>query len=1193
MKPIESIVGTFGVNESPKISKLAWPTANLPARLVNTKFALIGDNEQKFTVMQGGCPSKFVITASCPEPQCGWSVKKYSPTPIGQHDHRRKREGHAPEGFQGKIVGGSTSSAGDWPFLVGIFRNGSFHCCGTIISSKWILTAAHCFHTYQLYVYEIQAGMLRRFSWSPYEQTRQVLEVFVHEGYDSTIFKNDIALLKLENELSLSKWISPACLASPDKSHDPKPKQECTVIGWGNLAESTQGPDHLQQVSLPVIESCAETFASNNEQICAGLPQGGKDACQGDSGGPFVCKNSEGRNMICGVVSFGKGCARPMNPGVYTRVSYFRHWIDSVILGGNKVKTQVKPLYCPHEKCIRSGGECLFPKYRCNRKLECFDGMDEKNCEYKDEPSAIADDDLPLSERAYSEVERAAHGNLEHTHDYGKAKLCGPTEFQCKSTKSCIPVELICNGAKDCSDMTDEMGCECSTIISKKYPDKKCDGFHNCPDGRDELNCNYCNTTNSETTICPISKKCVATAAWCDGKINCLPYGEDEVDCVRIAKSPTKVLSPGFLSDKHVRGAQTGYVFIRKAGLDWSPLCAEEEGMNESTDEKLCNYLGYSNHGKKQKQKRNSEGLTLHHQPNINEDAEIIHLPAEKSCATVKKISCGEQECGERKLFSFSQVEPSYESFGANPWWMLLLVDGKVVCSGTLIHKDWVLVSKKCVLDSGAIRSLSYQYITIMSGYSEQSQLISSPLEQIRRVNSIDLENFGNLTLLHLQSSFQLDHLAGPICTQIPGTLRRDDFRKATCVRIKFNQGDLYSEKVNIIQTNAGNALNLAVNERQNCKKFEDSTIYCQLGSGRKWFYMGYIDQVEFPNYCSFISLYNPFFGESSTKINGIMSKVPSNIYSAPDCAGTRCPLGNCVEKKHVCDKINQCSDGSDEKKCQRHYLGFKSSGYDDDQNLETLGLRSSNLTTCPSGHFPCKSTGNCISIDGYCDNIFDCGMDDLTDEEQCTCRHYLVLAAPERICNSVIDCPDRADELYCGCTTAPSMFPCNAGTSKLQISSDECIQNNLVCDQHKDCSTGEDEKHCLKLSKSALRVLEDEKSSDKGYFLVRIKGLWHPYCSTDWSLDLGKRICRYLGFNGLDDLDTLDLYEFNERKTSEQGVDTGDSDGFIQIIEIQNDIHMSRLHSNYSNIINLDVEEEDEDGDGVTSCKIGYLTCN
>ena len=61
--------------------------------------------------------------------------------------------------------------------------------------------------------------------------------------------------------------------------------------------------------------------------LCAGEEEGGVDACQGDSGGPIMCGD-----QLSGIVSTGRGCARPGYPGIYTQVSESElHWVLSLL----------------------------------------------------------------------------------------------------------------------------------------------------------------------------------------------------------------------------------------------------------------------------------------------------------------------------------------------------------------------------------------------------------------------------------------------------------------------------------------------------------------------------------------------------------------------------------------------------------------------------------------------------------------------------------------------------------------------------------------------------------------------------------------------------------------------------------------------------------------------------------------------
>uniref|UniRef100_A0A673BS42 trypsin n=1 Tax=Sphaeramia orbicularis TaxID=375764 RepID=A0A673BS42_9TELE len=172
------------------------------------------------------------------------------------------------------------------------------------------------------------------YSLSIYEGTEQ--EVFPqvlipHPEYDSNTYNNDIMLIKLQVPVYLNSFVSITLMPRPNAIISEG--RTCRVSGWGNTEPSGgQIPSTLRTVKVPIIslEKCNSTDSFNGtiteNMLCAGFSTGGKDACQGDSGGPLVC---DGR--LYGVVSWGKGCAEPNFPGVYTAVAKYRKWIDNTI----------------------------------------------------------------------------------------------------------------------------------------------------------------------------------------------------------------------------------------------------------------------------------------------------------------------------------------------------------------------------------------------------------------------------------------------------------------------------------------------------------------------------------------------------------------------------------------------------------------------------------------------------------------------------------------------------------------------------------------------------------------------------------------------------------------------------------------------------------------------------------------------
>ncbi|XP_023238610.1 chymotrypsin-like elastase family member 2A [Centruroides sculpturatus] len=237
-----------------------------------------------------------------------------------------------------RIVGGSSSSPGDWPWQIqisGQFRHKT-KCGGTIINENWILTAAHCLE--DVSTPEFYVIWLGKFDVSKREDgaiLRNISKYVVHPDFNIDTMKNDIALLKLSKPIDFEgnhSHITPICLADENFTVD---NRFCVATGWGSLYPEGEGSNLLQVVSLPIIEqeTCKKLFARyylivTSGMICAG--RGGIGVCNGDSGGPLQCKKN-GKWYQVGITSWGVGCAVPDVPDVFARVSHYLSWINTVI----------------------------------------------------------------------------------------------------------------------------------------------------------------------------------------------------------------------------------------------------------------------------------------------------------------------------------------------------------------------------------------------------------------------------------------------------------------------------------------------------------------------------------------------------------------------------------------------------------------------------------------------------------------------------------------------------------------------------------------------------------------------------------------------------------------------------------------------------------------------------------------------
>jgi len=246
----------------------------------------------------------------------------------------------------GRVVGGKeVKVAGRYPWQMslatGFFGFFYQHRCGaTLISKRWVLTAAHCMKNLNVANTYVMAGFLAVNNRDT-AQIKRIERYISHQRFDANLYEQDIALIKLDSPVVYSSLVLPACLPPPGLPSSSYTSKMATLTGWGRQWNNGPLSDQLHEINLPIISNteCMEWYSKagsrqyipENTFLCAGYESGGRDACSGDSGGPLVNFREDQRAEIIGIVSWGLGCGDIGKPGVYTRVSEFLDWIRQTI----------------------------------------------------------------------------------------------------------------------------------------------------------------------------------------------------------------------------------------------------------------------------------------------------------------------------------------------------------------------------------------------------------------------------------------------------------------------------------------------------------------------------------------------------------------------------------------------------------------------------------------------------------------------------------------------------------------------------------------------------------------------------------------------------------------------------------------------------------------------------------------------
>jgi len=237
------------------------------------------------------------------------------------------------------IVGGSEAQPGAWPWQIAVLdRKKRLICGGTLITSEFVLTAAHCV-TANMNIVAGEYNLADKESED--RQERKVARAFKHPQYNKNNVDNDIAVLKLEQPLQFNHRVWPACL--PQQGEELESNVNATILGWGATRylrqpdgkPQVERDDMLHEARVPTVDfaECKFSYGDDLEShhvICAGYKEGRIDSCAGDSGGPLLVER-QGRWHVYGVTSFGDECGKEGKYGIYSKTSAYVNWVKKIV----------------------------------------------------------------------------------------------------------------------------------------------------------------------------------------------------------------------------------------------------------------------------------------------------------------------------------------------------------------------------------------------------------------------------------------------------------------------------------------------------------------------------------------------------------------------------------------------------------------------------------------------------------------------------------------------------------------------------------------------------------------------------------------------------------------------------------------------------------------------------------------------
>ncbi len=231
-----------------------------------------------------------------------------------------------------KIIDGAPLSENEYPYVARLSTGGDLLCTGTLVSSRFILTAAHCFFDDRNRRGVGDTDVVARLAGTEYTSSK----VYIHPAYHPRSSacvegETDAALIELSSDVA---GITPIPLLT-----SPVPLgATLTLAGYGTQGSGSKGENGTIpalgtiNVGSTIVEGYGESPPTQNPSSVYffwKFDSGESNTASGDSGGPAFY-DSGNQRYLAGITCGGYGNAEIGTESFDTRADLMAAWVMAV-----------------------------------------------------------------------------------------------------------------------------------------------------------------------------------------------------------------------------------------------------------------------------------------------------------------------------------------------------------------------------------------------------------------------------------------------------------------------------------------------------------------------------------------------------------------------------------------------------------------------------------------------------------------------------------------------------------------------------------------------------------------------------------------------------------------------------------------------------------------------------------------------